>query len=312
MRPLPSKSLSSEYPFIMKLKINLDDFRVASGKDFRIKKAKTKVKSLYRDNAHYDELIAQFRIEIDELQQKMYAQDRHGMLLIFQAMDAAGKDSTIKHVMSGVNTEGVESHAFKRPTANELDHDFLWRHLRVMPPRGRLGIFNRSYYEEVLVCKIHPEIVTKIQRLPKDTTANLKRLFKDRLQDIANYEAFSHRNGINIAKFFLHVSKDEQKKRFLSRIDTPSKNWKFEEGDVKERAHWDDYMAAYQDAIRATSTEQCPWYVVPADDKKNMRLIVSAAVLNELQKLNLSWPKLPKDQLAVLAQSRELLMSEAD
>lgn len=296
----------------MKLKINIDDFRVGSGKDFRIKKAKTKVKSLYRDNAHYDELIAQFRIEIDELQQKMYAQDRHGMLLIFQAMDAAGKDSTIKHVMSGVNTEGVESHAFKRPTANELDHDFLWRHLRVMPPRGRLGIFNRSYYEEVLVCKIHPEIVTHIQRLPKETTSNLKRLFKDRLQDIANYEAFSHRNGIHIAKFFLHVSKDEQKKRFLSRIDTPSKNWKFEEGDVKERAHWSEYMDAYQDAIRATATEQCPWYVIPADDKKNMRLIVSAAVLNELQKLNLSWPKLPDDQLAVLAQSRDLLTNETD
>jgi PPK2 family polyphosphate:nucleotide phosphotransferase len=296
----------------MKLKINLDDFRVASAKDFRIKKAKTKVKSLYRDNAHYEELIAQFRIEIDELQQKMYAQDRHGMLMIFQAMDAAGKDSTIKHVMSGVNTEGVESHAFKRPTANELDHDFLWRHLRVMPPRGRLGIFNRSYYEEVLVCKIHPEIVTHIQRLPKATTADLKRLFKDRLQDIANYEAFSHRNGIHITKFFLHVSKEEQKKRFLSRIDTPSKNWKFEEGDVKERAHWDDYMKAYQDAIRATATEQCPWYVIPADDKKNMRLIVSAAVLHELQNLRLTWPKLPKDQLAVLAQSRELLMNEVD
>lgn len=296
----------------MKLKINLDDYRVASGKDFRIKKAKTKVKSLYRDNAHYEELISQFRIEIDELQQKMYAQDRHGMLLIFQAMDAAGKDSTIKHVMSGVNTEGVESHAFKRPTSSELEHDFLWRHLRVMPPRGRIGIFNRSYYEEVLVCKIHPEIVTHIQRLPKSTTADLKRLFKDRLQDIANYESFSHRNGIHIAKFFLNVSKDEQKKRFLARIDTPSKNWKFEEGDVKERAHWDEYMAAYQNAIRATATEQCPWYVIPADDKKNMRLIVSAAVLHELQNLRLTWPKLPKDQLAVLAHSRDLLMNETD
>ncbi len=296
----------------MKLKLNLDDFRIGKGKDFRIGKARTKVKSLYRDNAHYEELIAQFRAEIDELQQKMYAQDRHGMLLIFQAMDAAGKDSTIKHVMSGVNTEGVESHAFKRPTSAELDHDFLWRHLCVMPPRGRLGIFNRSYYEEVLVCRIHPEIVTKIQRLPRDTTANLKRLFKDRLQDIANYEAYSQRNGIHIAKFFLHVSKAEQKKRFLARIDTPSKNWKFEEGDVMERAHWDDYMSAYQDTIRATATDRCPWYVVPADDKKNMRLIVSAAVLHEMQKLKLAWPKLPKDQLAVLSHSRDLLMNEPE
>ena len=294
----------------MKLQINLDDFRVTKGKDFRIKKAKTKVKSLYRDNAHYEELIAQFRTEIDELQQKMYAQDRHGMLLIFQAMDAAGKDSTIKHVMSGVNTEGVESHAFKRPTSGELDHDFLWRHIIASPPRGRLGIFNRSYYEEVLVCKIHPDIVTKIQRLPHETTADLKRLFKDRLQDIANYEAYSHRNGIHIAKFFLHVSKDEQKKRFLARIDTPSKNWKFEDGDVKERAHWDDYMTAYQDTIRTTATPECPWYVIPADDKKNMRLIVSAAVLAEMKKLRLTWPKLPKDQLTVLDHARQLLMSE--
>ncbi len=296
----------------MKLKLDLDDYRVSKGKAFRIKKARTRVKSLYRDNAHYEELIAQFRSEIDELQQKMYAQNRHAMLLIFQAMDAAGKDSTIKHVMSGVNTEGVESHAFKRPTASELDHDFLWRHLRVMPPRGRLGIFNRSYYEEVLVCRIHPEIVTRIQRLPHETTSNIKRLFKDRLQDIANYEAYSHRNGIHIAKFFLHVSKDEQKRRFLARIDTPSKNWKFEEGDVKERAHWDDYMAAYEDAIRVTATDDCPWYVVPADDKKNMRLIVSAAVLHEMQKLHLAWPKLPQDQLAVLAHSRDLLMSEPE
>ncbi len=296
----------------MKLKLDLDTFRVAKGKGFQIKKARTKIKSLYRDNAHYEELIAQFRVEIDELQQKMYAQDRHGMLLIFQAMDAAGKDSTIKHVMSGVNTEGVESHAFKRPTSAELDRDFLWRHICVMPPRGRLGIFNRSYYEEVLVCRIHPEIVTMVQRLPHETTSNLKNLFQDRLQDIANYEAYSHRNGIHVVKFFLHVSKEEQKKRFLARIDTPSKNWKFEEGDVKERAHWDDYMRAYQDAIRATATRQCPWYVVPADDKKNMRLIVSAAVLHELKQLKLAWPKLPKDQLSVLAHSRDLLMNEAD
>jgi PPK2 family polyphosphate:nucleotide phosphotransferase len=219
----------------MKLKLDLDDFRVPDGKPFRIKKAKTKVKDLYQDDAHYESLIAEFRVEIDELQQKMYAQNHQGMLLIFQAMDAAGKDSTIKHVMSGVNTQGVECHAFKRPTDAELDHDFLWRTTRVMPPRGRIGIFNRSYYEEVLVCRIHPEIVTKIQRLPDKTTSNLKKLFEDRLKDIRNFEAYSHRNGIRIVKFFLHVSKEEQKKRFLARIDTPSKNWKFEEADVRER-----------------------------------------------------------------------------
>ena len=294
----------------MKLQLDLDDFRVTKGKDFRIKKAKTKIKRLYRDNAHYEELIAQFRTEIDELQQKMYAQDRHAMLLIFQAMDAAGKDSTIKHVMSGVNTEGVESHAFKRPTSNELDHDFLWRHLRVMPPRGRLGIFNRSYYEEVLVCKIHPEIVTQIQRLPHETTADIKRLFKDRLQDIANYEAYSHRNGIHIAKFFLHVSNEEQKKRFLARIDTPSKNWKFEEGDVGERGHWKEYMEAYEDAIRTTATEDCPWYVVPADDKKNMRLIVSAAILAEMKSMKLKYPELPAEQKKHLQAAKRMLLAE--
>jgi PPK2 family polyphosphate:nucleotide phosphotransferase len=250
-------------------------------------------------------------MEIDDLQQRMYAQNRHGMLLIFQAMDAAGKDSTIKHVMSGVNTEGVESHAFKRPTVAELDHDFLWRHLRVMPPRGRIGIFNRSYYEEVLVCRVHPEIVTKIQRVPKNTSTDLKQLFKDRLQDIANYEAYSGRNGIHVVKFFLNVSRDEQKRRFLARIDTPSKNWKFEAGDVKERAHWEAYMDAYQKAIRATATDASPWYVIPADDKKAMRLIVSAAVLAELKKLKLQWPVLPPDQLAVLTESREMLMNES-
>jgi PPK2 family polyphosphate:nucleotide phosphotransferase len=296
----------------MKLKFDLDSIRVAGGGKFKISRRKTRVKSLYRDGSHYEELIGQFRAEIDELQQKMYAQNRHALLLIFQAMDAAGKDSTIKHVMSGVNTEGVESHAFKRPTSAELDRDFMWRHTRVMPPRGRIGIFNRSYYEEVLVCKIHPEIVTKIQRLPRETTANLKRLFKDRLMDIANFEAYSHRNGCHVVKFFLHVSKEEQKKRFLSRIDTPSKNWKFEEGDVRERGHWDDYMQAYQDAIRATATPDSPWYVVPADDKKNMRLMVSAAVLHEMQKLRLAWPRLPADQLATLEHSRQFLLDEPD
>lgn len=296
----------------MKLKIDLDDFRVPDGGHFRISKAKTKVKKLYADDTHYEELIAQFREEIDDLQQKMYAQDQQGLLLIFQAMDAAGKDSTIKHVMSGVNTQGVESHAFKRPTDDELNHDFLWRTTRVMPPRGRIGIFNRSYYEEVLVCRVNPDIVTKIQRLPAKTTKNLDKLFKDRLKDIRNFEEYSDRNGIRIVKFFLHVSKEEQKKRFLARIDTPSKNWKFEEGDVKERGHWDAYMEAYEDAIRKTSTEECPWYVVPADDKKNMRLIVSAAILEEMQGMKLKYPELPAEQKAHLAAAREFLMAEKE
>ncbi len=294
----------------MKLRLDLEQFRVPDGRPFRISKAKTRVKKLYGSDLHYEELIAQFRLEIDDLQQKMYAQDRQGLLLIFQAMDAAGKDSTIKHVMSGVNTQGVESHAFKRPTDDELDHDFLWRTTRVMPPRGRIGIFNRSYYEEVLVCRVHPEIVTRIQRLPAKTTKNLDKLFKDRLTDIRNFETYCDRNGIRIVKFFLHVSKEEQKKRFLARIDTPSKNWKFEEGDVKERAHWKEYMVAYEDAIRKTATEDCPWYVIPADDKKNMRLIVSAAVLAEMQGMKLKYPELPDEQKAHLQAAKRLLLAE--
>lgn len=293
----------------MKLKTNLDDFRVTSG-SFRIGKAKTKVKDLYKDDAHYEALIAEFRTELDELQQKMYAHDRYGMLLVFQAMDAAGKDGTIKHVMSGINPQGVEVHAFKRPSEDELDHDFLWRTSQKMPPRGRVGIFNRSYYEEVLVCRVHPEIVTKYQRLPAESTKNMEKLFEKRLEDIRQFEAYNHRNGIRVVKFFLHVSKEEQKQRFLDRINDPAKNWKFNEGDVNERACWKDYMAAYEEAIRGTADEDRPWYVIPADDKKNMRLIVSAAILHEMQRMELEWPKLPPDQLAGLARCKKALMAE--
>lgn len=295
---------------LMKLKLVLDDFRVPDGKPFRLKQAKTKVKDLYTDDAHYESLIAEFRTEIDDLQQKMYAQDQQALLLVFQAMDAAGKDSTIKHVMSGVNSQGVEVHAFKRPTPAELDHDFMWRTTCVMPERGRIGIFNRSYYEEVLVCRVHPEIVTKVQRLPAQTTKNLDKLFADRLQDIANYEAYCHRNGILILKFFLNVSKDEQKNRFLARINTPSKNWKFEVGDVAERGHWKAYMKAYEAAIRTTGTKHCPWYVVPADDKKNMRLIVSAAILAEMQSMKLKYPELPPEQQKQLQAAKQMLLAE--
>lgn len=294
----------------MNLKLDLEPYRIPDGSPFKIDKAKTKVKDVYQDDKHYDSLIREYQEEIDELQQQMYAQDRHGMLLVFQAMDAAGKDSTIRHVMSGINPQGVEVHSFKRPSEEELDHDFLWRTTNKLPPRGRIGIFNRSYYEEVLVCKVHPEIVTKYQRLPEDATRDLKKLFTHRLQDIANFEAYCQRNGIHILKFFLNVSKEEQKDRFIARIDTPSKNWKFNEDDVKERAFWADYMTAYEEAIRATATEECPWYVVPADDKKNMRLIVSAAILAELKKLKLAWPVLPPEQKSTLASSKEQLLNE--
>ena len=293
----------------MKLSLDLADYRVTKA-NFRIKKAKTSIKRLYKDEAHYQELLRQFRDEIAELQEQMFAHDRYGLLLLFQAMDAAGKDGTIKHVMSGIDPQGVEVHAFKKPTQDELDHDYLWRTSTVMPPRGRIGIFNRSYYEEVLICQVHPEIVQKIQRLPHEQMKDMKKLYKKRREDIAQFEAYAYRNGIRMVKFMLHVSKDEQKKRFLERIDTPAKNWKFHAADVAERQHWDDYMKAYEQAINATATEDTPWYVIPADDKKTMRLIVSLAILHEMKKLHLHWPKLPPEQKAELARCREMLMAE--
>ena len=295
----------------MKLKLDLDDYRVPAGKKpFKLHKVPTKVSALYSDAKHYETLLGEFRNEINDLQQMMFAHNRYGMLFIFQAMDAAGKDGTIQHVMSGINPEGVEVHSFKQPSLQELDHDYLWRCSCRMPPRGRIGIFNRSYYEEVLICKVHPDIVQDHQRLPAAATKDMGKLFEKRYEDIANFEAFAYRNGIHVVKFMLHVSKAEQKKRFLERMDTPSKNWKFNAGDVSERAHWDEYMTAYEDAINATATEKCPWYVVPADDKKTMRLIVSAAILAELKTLDLHWPRLPKEQRAQLAKCKETLLSE--
>lgn len=297
----------------MKLDLDLDLHRYPRAKArLKLRRVATRVKDLYRTPAQYAALQVEFRDEINALQQMMYAHDRYGVLLIFQAMDAAGKDGTIQHVMSGINPQGVEIHSFKRPSDEELDHDYLWRTSSKLPPRGRIGIFNRSYYEEVLTCKVHPEIVRDVQRLPRATTNDLDRLFKKRYADIANLEAYAHRNGIRIVKFMLHVSKAEQRRRFLDRIDTPAKNWKFNVGDVAERARWQDYMHAYEDAINATATDACPWYVVPADDKPNMRLIVSAAILHELKKLDLSWPKLSKTQLADLAKAKLDLLAEQD
>ncbi len=293
----------------MNIHIDLDEYRITS-KAFSLEKAKTKVKDVYKDDAHYESLIAEFREEIDELQQKMYAHDRYGLLLIFQAMDAAGKDGAIKHVMSGVNAHGVEVHYFKRPSEDELDHDFMWRTILKMPPRGRIGIFNRSYYEEVLVCKVHPDIIQKYQRVPDEEKKDMKRLFGRRYEDIAAFEAYAHRNGIRVVKIMLNVSKDVQKERFIERIDTPAKNWKFNAADVAERSHWDEYMAAYEDAIQATATKESPWYVIPADDKKNARLIASAALLHEMKRMELQWPELPDEQRAELAKLRAQLEAE--
>jgi PPK2 family polyphosphate:nucleotide phosphotransferase len=247
--------------------------------------------------------------QLAELQEKLYAQDRWALLLIFQAMDAAGKDSTIKHVMSGVNPQGCEVYAFKAPSGEELDHDFLWRCQPYLPNRGHIGIFNRSYYEEVLVVRVHPEIL-RGQKLPPKLVG--KHIWRERYEDICGFERYLARNGTAIVKFFLNVSKEEQKKRFLSRLDQPEKHWKFEAGDVRERALWRNYMNAYEDAIRATATAHAPWYVVPADNKWFTRLVVAAAVIDTLQSLDLRYPTVDRKKRAELAAARAALMRQGN
>ena len=242
-----------------------------------------------------------------EEQDKLYAQDRRSLLLVFQAMDAAGKDSTIKHVMSGINPQGVQVVSFKQPSEEELDHDWMWRNWRALPERGRIGIFNRSYYEEVLIVRVHESILAS-QKLPKQLVT--RRIFGQRLRDIAHFEDYLSRNGTTVLKFFLHVSRKEQKKRFLERLDRPEKNWKFSVADVKERSYWNDYMAAYEDAIRATATRAAPWFVVPADNKWFTRLVVAAATVEAMDAMQLAYPKISDAQRADLARARELLLTE--
>jgi PPK2 family polyphosphate:nucleotide phosphotransferase len=244
-----------------------------------------------------------------ELQDMLYAQDRWSVLLVFQAMDAAGKDGAIKHVMSGVNPQGCQVSSFKAPTSIDLDHDFLWRCQKELPERGRIGIFNRSYYEEVLVVKVHPAIL-KAQKLPPSLVN--ENLWKRRYKDIRNFEKYLGRNGTIIRKFFLHVSKKEQKKRFMERLDQPEKNWKFSASDAKERAHWDQYMDCYQEMIRETATEQSPWYVIPADNKWYTRVVVAAAIIDALAGLDLHYPKVDEIKIKELAAAREMLMAEGE
>jgi PPK2 family polyphosphate:nucleotide phosphotransferase len=241
-----------------------------------------------------------------KLQDMLYAQGRWSVLLIFQAMDAAGKDGAIKHVMSGVNPQGCQVFSFKSPTAEELNHDYLWRCLKCLPERGRIGIFNRSYYEETLVVRVHPEILAN-QRLPPALVT--KDIWKERFQDIRGFERYLARNGMAILKFFLHVSKEEQKKRFLERIEEPEKNWKFSRSDVKEREHWNDYMEAYEDMIRNTATKAAPWYVVPADNKWFARIVVAAAVIDALDSLDLKYPKADDRKLKELAAAKRALQA---
>ena len=241
-----------------------------------------------------------------EFQDMLYAQDRWALLLIFQAMDAAGKDSAIKHVMSGVNPQGCEVHSFKAPSNEDLDHDFMWRCARRLPERGRIGIFNRSYYEETLVVRVHREFLEK-QKLPPELVT--KDIWEERFQDIRHIERYLTRNGVVIRKFFLHVSKKEQKKRFLERIEEPEKHWKFSAADIKERQYWDDYMKAYEDMIQNTATKHAPWYVVPADNKWFTRVVVAAAVIETLASLNLHYPEVSKEKLKELAAAKKALLT---
>jgi PPK2 family polyphosphate:nucleotide phosphotransferase len=268
------------------------DFRVPAGKEIRLKHWPTGIKPLYKSGKHYKELLAAGVAELSALQRLLYASNRYSVLLIFQAMDAAGKDGAISHVLSGVNPQGCEVYSFKHPSAEELEHDFLWRTTRCLPARGRIGVFNRSYYEEVLIARVHPEILHS-EGLP-DASVDPKRIWKERYRSIVDLEDHLQRNGTRVIKFFLHLSKREQRKRFLARLDDPDKNWKFNQADLVERKFWDRYMTAYEDCLSATSSKTAPWHVVPADDKHNARLIVSRIVIAALQDLNLSYPKLTR------------------
>jgi PPK2 family polyphosphate:nucleotide phosphotransferase len=270
-------------------KIHLKDLRVQEGQEVDLKKWPTEVKPLYASKEEYQQVLEEHVAQLSSQQQLLYASNRYAVLLIFQAMDAAGKDGVIKHVMSGVNPQGCQVFSFKHPSPTELQHDFLWRTTRDLPERGRIGIFNRSYYEEVLVARVHPEILRGegIADEPLDDKA----IWHDRYRSITNLERHLHNNGTRIIKFFLHISKEEQRKRFLQRIDNPEKNWKFSLADVAERKFWKDYMKAYEACLGATSTSDAPWYIVPADDKENARLMVSRIIVDTLEGLKMTYPK---------------------
>ena len=284
-------------------------FRISDGARFRLKDVDpASTLNLDPANKLAAEGVLKEGVEIlSELQDKLYAQDRWGLLLLFQAMDAAGKDSTIKHVMSGVNPQGCQVTSFKAPSAEELDHDYLWRCQRHLPERGRIGIFNRSYYEETLVVRVHPELLAR-QNLPPQLVG--QQIWRERFTDIRHFESYLGHNGIVVRKFFLHVSKDEQKKRFLKRLEEPEKNWKFSCADVRERAHWDAYMTAYEEMIQNTASEEAPWYVVPANHKWFTRLVVAAAVIDTLLSLDLHYPKLSEEARQELKAARRELEAE--
>jgi len=287
------------------MKIQIGKFRVREGKKVDLKKWPTEVKPFYKSKKQFKKILRKSVDEMSDLQNLLYASNRYAILLIFQAMDAAGKDSAIKHVMSGVNPQGCQVFSFKHPSLEELEHDFLWRTTQCLPERGRIGIFNRSYYEEVLIVRVHPELL-HAQGLPDDILDE-DTIWKRRYRSIRDQERHLHRNGTRIVKFFLHLSKEEQRKRFLARIDEPDKNWKFNRGDIEERELWNDYMGAYEACLSATSTRQSPWVVVPADDKENARLIISQIILDTLRELKMEYPKPSQKHQKELRSIRRLL-----
>jgi PPK2 family polyphosphate:nucleotide phosphotransferase len=284
------------------MKISAKDFRVKEGGEVDLGKWPTTVEPVYKSKDQYQTLLEEHVAQLSSLQQLHYASDRYAVLLIFQAMDAAGKDGAIKHVMSGVNPQGCQVFSFKHPSPAELQHDFLWRTTRDLPESGRIGIFNRSYYEEVLIVRGHPEILHS-EAIPDDNKA----IWHDRYRSIADLERHLHVNGTRIVKFYLHLSKEEQRKRFLARIDEPEKNWKFSLADIAERKFWKHYMKAYEECLSATSTRDAPWYVVPADDKENARLIVSQIILDTLEGLEMSYPKTTDERRQELLEIRKQL-----
>jgi PPK2 family polyphosphate:nucleotide phosphotransferase len=291
----------------MNLKIDPKDFYYDPEKNLPLSSFSNEISPLYKDKKEYKNLLDDYTKEIGSRQSMMYAHDRYAVLLVFQGMDTAGKDGAIRHVMTGINPAGVQVMTFKRPSDRELDHDWMWRSTWRLPERGRIGIFNRSYYEELLVVKVHPEILTKVQRVPQEHIADLDKVWDDRYEDTRNFETFIHRNGTEVIKFFVNISKDEQKDRLLDRIDRQEKNWKMSPQDVKERGFWDDYMQAYEDLLRATSRPDAPWYVIPGNDKKNARLIISQIVLHHLNQLDISYPEVTDEFRDKLEEVRKVL-----
>lgn len=292
------------------MKISPRHFRVPPGKKVDLTKWPTVVKPAYKSKQDYEELLKEHIDQLSNLQRLLYASDRYSLLLIFQGMDAAGKDSAIAHVMSGVNPQGCHVHTFKQPSASELRHDFLWRAICVLPERGQIGIFNRSYYEEVLIVRVHRELLTN-EGLPQ-SVLDIGHIWQGRYRSIVELEDHLHRNGTLVVKFFLHISAEEQRKRFLRRIDEPDKNWKFSIADVEERAFWGDYTKAYEKCLSATSTHDAPWYAVPADDKRNVRLIVSRIILDTLAGLKMTYPQPDAKRRRELQQIRARLEKEGD